>query len=110
MVGTGLWDEEDGFYYDQLLVDGRQLPLRIRSLVGLTPLFTVEVLEEERVQALAGFNKRLAWFVKYRQDLSRHITHCERDHGHALLWRFCWCDLDLRQLRGHPRRRHSGQR
>ena len=44
--GTGLWDEEDGFYYDQLHVDGPDIPLRIRSLVGLIPLFAVEVLDD----------------------------------------------------------------
>ena len=38
--GTGLWDEEDGFYYDQMHVDGRRIPLRVRSMVGLIPLFT----------------------------------------------------------------------
>ena len=43
--GTGLWDEQDGFYYDQLKVDGRQIPLRTRSLVGLMPLIAVEMIE-----------------------------------------------------------------
>src|SRR5207248_6031212 len=45
----------------------------------------VAVLGAERVQSLPGFRQRLAWFVQHRQDLSRHITHCERDHGHRLI-------------------------
>ena len=45
--GSGLWDEEDGFYYDQLQVDGRTVLLRIRSAVGLIPLFAVEVLDDK---------------------------------------------------------------
>jgi len=83
--GTGLWDEADGFYYDQINFDHSGVPLKTRSMVGLLPLIAVEVLQEERVQSLPGFSKRLAWFLKHRQDLSRHITHCEHDHGHRLL-------------------------
>ena len=51
--GTGLWDETDGFYYDQLHVDGRQVPLRVRSLVGLMPLFAVEVLDQDQLDRAA---------------------------------------------------------
>jgi len=83
--GTGLWDETDGFYYDQIRFDDSAVPLKTRSMVGLLPLIAVEVLEEESIQGLPGFSKRLAWFVKHRQDLSRHITHCECDHGHRLV-------------------------
>ena len=83
--GTGLWDETDGFYYDQIRFDNSAVPLKTRSMVGLLPLIAVEVLEEESIQGLPGFSKRLAWFVKHRQDLSRHITHCECDHGHRLV-------------------------
>jgi len=83
--GTGLWDETDGFYYDQIRFDTSAVPLKTRSMVGLLPLIAAEVLEEESIQGLPGFSKRLAWFVKHRQDLSRHITHCECDHGHRLI-------------------------
>jgi hypothetical protein len=83
--GTGLWDEIDGFYYDQIKFDHSGVPLKTRSLVGLLPLIAAEVLEEERVRSLPGFSKRLAWFLENRQDLSRHITHCEHDHGHRLI-------------------------
>jgi hypothetical protein len=89
--GSGLWDEQDGFYYDSLLVDGRVIPLRIRSMVGLIPLFAVEVLEDDHIRHLKGFRKRMDWFLKYRQDLAHHIAYMERDcgesekHGHRLL-------------------------
>jgi hypothetical protein len=59
--GTGLWDEEDGFYYDQLRVDGRTFPLKVRSLVGLIPLLAVEVLDDELIRGLRGFKKRMDW-------------------------------------------------
>ena len=86
--GTGLWDEEDGFYYDQLKVDGQTTPLRVRSLVGLLPLIAVEVLEGEIIDKLPGFRKRLQWFLDNRKDLGRCIAYMETqtsDHGHRLL-------------------------
>jgi Glycosyl hydrolase family 63 C-terminal domain len=89
--GTGLWDELDGFYYDQLQVNGTTLPLRLRSMVGIIPLFAVEVLEDDHIQHLPGFRKRMQWFLDNRKDLARHIAYCNRDcpdgtpHGHRLL-------------------------
>jgi len=88
---TGLWNEEDGFYYDQLLNpnDG-SIPLRIRSLVGLIPLISVEILEQDTIDRLPGFAKRLKWFMQYRPDLTQHISCVEacavgQDHSHRLL-------------------------
>jgi len=75
--GTGLWDEEDGFYYDQLKVEGQMIPLRTRSLVGLLPLIAVENLETEKINKLPGFKKRMEWFLNYRKDLAQLITYCE---------------------------------
>jgi hypothetical protein len=75
--GTGLWDEVDGFYYDQLSVNGKKIPLRIRSMVGLIPLFTAEVLEDEVIDKLPGFRKRMVWFLQNRRDLARHISYME---------------------------------
>jgi hypothetical protein len=72
--GTGLWDEEDGFYYDRFHVGDQQIPVRLRSMVGLIPLFAVEVLDQEVIDRLPGFSKRLAWFLEHRQDLARHIA------------------------------------
>ena len=77
--GTGLWNEEDGFYYDQLSVDGQTAPLRIRTLVGVIPLFAVEFIEEGRLDALPGFAKRTRWFLKNRPDLAAHISYMARD-------------------------------
>jgi hypothetical protein len=75
--GTGLWDEQDGFYYDQLKVDGRQIPLRTRSLVGLISLIAVEVIETSQIEKMPGFEKRMEWFLGYRGDLKPIITYCE---------------------------------
>jgi hypothetical protein len=72
--GTGLWSEEDGFYYDQLHANGMHTPLRIRSLVGLMPLIAVEVLEERKFAHLEGFQKRLRWFLENRPDVTRQIA------------------------------------
>ncbi len=76
--GTGLWDEEDGFYYDQLHTDGQVLPLKTRSVVGLIPLFAAVVLEDEVVDQLHGFKKRMQWFLEHRHDLAQHITYMAR--------------------------------
>jgi hypothetical protein len=87
--GNGLWDEEDGFYYDQLHLDGVHTPLKVRSLVGLIPLIAVEVLEGETLEKLGGFAKRLEWFVANRDDLKQTISYleCREDgeHSHRLL-------------------------
>jgi hypothetical protein len=75
--GTGLWDETDGFYYDQIKIDGKIIPLKSRSLVGVLPLIAAEVLDEEKIKGLTGFYKRFQWFQKHRQDLTRQISHGE---------------------------------
>jgi hypothetical protein len=77
--GMGLWDEQDGFYYDVLNANGTTVPLRIRSMVGIIPLFAVEVLEQDVINQLPGFKKRLEWFIKHRPDLARHVTYCLSD-------------------------------
>jgi hypothetical protein len=83
--GTGLWDEADGFYYDHLHVDGKSVPLKIRSMVGIIPLFTVDVLEEAAIDKVAGFRKRMDWFLKYRKDVVDQMTCLERnvDEGNS---------------------------
>jgi hypothetical protein len=87
--GTGLWDEEDGFYYDRLHLDGNSIPLRVRSLVGLVPLFAVEILEEDLLDRLPGFKKRMLWFLQNRRDLATQISYLEvggrEGHRHLLL-------------------------
>lgn len=87
--GTGLWDEEDGFYYDHLHINGDSIPLKIRSIVGIIPLFTVDVLYERIINQLPNFQKRMNWLLKYRKDLSEFMTFMERgtdddDKGNGL--------------------------
>jgi hypothetical protein len=76
--GTGLWNEEDGFYYDQVTLDHQVIPLRVRSLVGLVPLLAVEVLDQQTIETLPGFRKRMRWFIHNRPDLSQHISYLDR--------------------------------
>jgi len=83
--GTGLWDEADGFYYDQLHTGGREIPLRVRSLVGLLPLVACEIVEQEVIDRLPGFSKRMRWFLENRPDVAAFITCMQpADHdGHV---------------------------
>lgn len=73
--GTPLWDPEDEFFYDVLHTsEGQDFPLKIRSLVGLIPLFAVESIEPEMLEQLPGFAARLEWFLNYRPDLASLIS------------------------------------
>jgi len=73
--GMGLWNEEDGFFYDVLqLPDGSKFPMKIRSMVGLIPLFAVETLEPEMLERHPGFKRRLEWFVENRPDLTDNLA------------------------------------
>ncbi|WP_437203817.1 MGH1-like glycoside hydrolase domain-containing protein [Planctomicrobium sp. SH664] len=77
--GTGLWNDEDGQYYDMLNVNDTTIPLRIRSMVGIIPLFAVEILDQRIIDKLPGFKKRMDWFLQHRSDLARHISYCDLD-------------------------------
>ncbi|WP_305907861.1 glucosidase [Methylomarinum sp. Ch1-1] len=92
--GFGLWNEEDGFFYDVLrLPDGQMMPLKVRSMIGLIPLFAVEILEPEILDRLPDFNRRLQWFLNYRPDLAGLVSHWnEPGRGNRRL---------LSLLRGH---------
>jgi hypothetical protein len=85
--GTGLWDEQDGFYYDQVLVDGHAIPLRVRSMVGLIPLFAVETLDARQLSSLPLFQARLRWVLENKPELARNIALMRPDEGgeHRLL-------------------------
>jgi hypothetical protein len=73
--GLSLWDEEDGFYYDVLHApDGRQMPLKVRSFVGLIPLFAAATLEPALLDMLPNFHRRLEWFLKYRPHLVQNVA------------------------------------
>ncbi|MGB8472753.1 MAG: hypothetical protein WCE61_01560 [Candidatus Acidiferrum sp.] len=77
--GIALWDNEDGFYYDVLhLPDGSDHFMKIRSMVGLIPLFAVETLEPEIVDRLPGFKRRMQWFIDNHPDVPEHIEMTQR--------------------------------
>ena len=80
--GVGLWDEADEFFYDVLnLPDGRMLPLRVRSLVGLIPLCAVEVLDIALRDRFPGFARRTAWMLRNRPDLAALVSHWSQGAG-----------------------------
>jgi hypothetical protein len=72
---VGLWDDRDGFFYDVLhSTAGTHLPLKVRSMVGLIPLFAVQTLEPELLDRLPAFRRRLEWFVEHRPDLTSKVA------------------------------------
>ncbi len=80
--GIALWDEEDGFYYDVLhLPNQKAMPLRVRSMVGLIPLFATTTLEEKTVNQFPGFRRRMQYFIDNYPDLSMHIETQATDKG-----------------------------
>jgi hypothetical protein len=92
--GPGLWDEQDEFFYDALeLPGGAHIPLRVRSMVGLIPLFAVETLEPELLEKVPAFRERLEWFLEHRPSLARLVSRwSEPGRGERRL---------LSLLRGH---------
>ena len=81
MNTMGLWDEEDGLYYDVLhLPDGSRTPMKVRSLVGLIPLLAVESFDPELLARFPAFMRRLEWFIDHRPDLAAGVA-CMRTPG-----------------------------
>jgi hypothetical protein len=77
-----LWDDEDGFFYDVLhLPNGDHHPLKVRSMVGLIPLFAVETLEPDIVDQLPGFKRRMEWFITHRPEFREHVEMRESARG-----------------------------
>ena len=77
--GISLWDEEDGFYYDVLrLPDDRHPFLKVRSMVGLIPLFAVEILEPDALEGFPGFKRRMQWFLDNVPDVPHHIEMTQK--------------------------------
>jgi hypothetical protein len=73
--GVGLWHEEDSFYYDVLNTsDGKTVPMKVRSMVGLIPLFAVETLDPELLEKVPMFTRRMEWFLTNRPDLARLVS------------------------------------
>jgi hypothetical protein len=77
-TGQGLWDEEDEFYYDVLnLPNGDAKSIKVRSMVGLIPLFAVETIDSALLEQLPDFAARLKWFLNYRPDLANLVSRWE---------------------------------
>jgi hypothetical protein len=85
--GSGLWDEHDGFYYDRLRFEGHSESVKVRSMVGLIPLFAVDTLEPDLLDRLPGFRRRMEWFMHNRPDLRGNIASMmiEGVHNRRLL-------------------------
>ena len=84
--GFGLWSDDDGFYYDQLHTEAEKRALKIRSMVGLVPLFAATSLDDEQLVKSPVFHKRLNWFLANRPELARTISvQLDIDHNHRLL-------------------------
>jgi hypothetical protein len=85
--GLGLWSEKDGFYYDVLHTsDAQHIPMRVRSMVGLIPLFAAESFEPEDYGKLTGFRKRMQWFLDHNPDVPNHVDMSRKsEHGARLL-------------------------
>jgi hypothetical protein len=81
--GTGLWDEEDGFYYDVIRSTSGSRPLRVRSMVGVIPLLACQVLDRRLIDRLPGFAKRLDWFIRNERDLASHVTTSNYSDGNG---------------------------
>ena len=76
---VGLWDDTDEFFYDVLRTpNGHDTPLKLRSIVGLIPLFAVETLEPELLERVPEFAARLEWFLSYRPDLAQLVSHWDQ--------------------------------
>ncbi len=75
----GLWDEQDGFYYDVChFSSGEQVPIKVRSMVGLIPLFAVDTFEPQDLARVPDFAKRMNWFMLHHPDLPEHVDMSQR--------------------------------
>lgn len=74
----GLWNDEDGFFYDVLqLNDGDSKALKLRSIIGLIPMFAVEIVEHDILEKLPGFRTRMDWILKNKPELAKLVSHWE---------------------------------
>ncbi len=81
--GQGLWDDEDRFFYDILhLPDGGILPLKVRSLVGLMPLFAVETIGDNVLKKCPDFTRRMHWMAEHRKHLTQTMAVYQPEEGH----------------------------
>jgi hypothetical protein len=76
--GVGLWDPQDEFYYDQLyLPTGERIPLKVRSAVGVIPIFAVETLDPDTLEKLPLLKQRVEWFIANRPELAENVAKIE---------------------------------
>lgn len=81
-----IWNEEDKFFYDSLRIDGAEpIPMRIQSIVGLTSLFAVSIMDTEMFKRLPDFKKRIEWFEAYRAKNNRFWPNEEHSDGKGIL-------------------------
>ena len=85
--GIGLWDEQDGFYYDVLhMGETNHMPMKVRSMVGIIPLFAVGTFEPEDYMHLQGFRRRMQWFLDHNKEVAEHVDMSQKtDRGARLL-------------------------
>ena len=83
--GEGLWDEQDGFYYDMLELEDRHVPLKIRSIEGFIPLLATCYTTGEQRSRSPGFTSRLLWYVKNRPQLSSYLLEINGDVSDPLI-------------------------
>ena len=93
-TGDGVWDEEDGFFYDVIETRaGERLPIRARTLVGLIPILAVATINEGDLEQLPALRNRMLFFLKNRPDLAALVSRWnEPGQGQTAL---------LSLLRGH---------
>ncbi|MDB5987463.1 MAG: hypothetical protein JWR16_2516 [Nevskia sp.] len=83
--GSGLWDEQDGFYYDRLQLADSSEPLRVRSIIGFIPMFASTIIKREGIAQFSGFVQRAQWNAKYRPLLSHHVIELSEGRKDFLL-------------------------
>lgn len=85
-MASELWDDDSGFFYDHLEHGSEILPLRVRSLVGLSTLFAVTILKKQYLEKVPGFARRLEHFAKERHARHQYIVFEASDRtGDVLL-------------------------
>lgn len=96
-IHAGLWDKEDGFFYDRLdLPDGTHQSIKVRSLVGLMPLIAVSIIEDNVYQNFPDFSRRLHWVIEHKPRLAQSVANMETTGKHD---RHLLSFLDTEQLR-----------
>ena len=82
----GLWNEEDDFFYDMLcLKDTSTVPMKVHSIVGISPLFAVSIIEGSRLEKLQDFKKRMNWFKAYRTNNHKYLPNEQKGEDESVL-------------------------